>query len=94
MNDSKWPKKMPEFSEEQIRMKDEFVHKWLEGFPKKYGAMEIFNQKYPAGIFKRFDKAHKPFWRTIEIGGVSAVIFRMKKWIIRNIQLLIFAKTY
>lgn len=69
MSESKWPKKLPDFTEEQIRIKDDFVHKWLEGFPKKYGAMEIFNQKYPAQTFKRYDKNRKRNWRTIEIGG-------------------------
>lgn len=69
MSDSKWPKKLPDFTEEQIRMKDDFVHKWLEGFPKKYGAMEVFNQNYPAKIFKKIDSNRKKRWKTVEIGG-------------------------
>jgi ubiquinone/menaquinone biosynthesis C-methylase UbiE len=68
MQNNKWPKKMPEFTEEQLRIKDDFMHRWLEAFPDKYGAMEIFNQNYPAYCFKR-DMHKKTTWNTLEIGG-------------------------
>lgn len=69
MQQAKWPKQLPEFTDEQLRMKDEFVHKWLEGFPEKYNMMEVFNQNYPAKIFEKKDRKRKKFWKTVEIGG-------------------------
>lgn len=65
---NKWPKKLPEFTEEQKRIKDDFMHKWMASFPDKYGAMEIFNQNYPVRAFKK-DKSKKLHWNTLEIGG-------------------------
>lgn len=65
---NKWPKKLPEFTEEQKCIKDDFMHKWMASFPDKYGAMEIFNQNYPVRAFKK-DKSKKPHWNTLEIGG-------------------------
>lgn len=65
---TKWPKKIPEFSDEQKRIKDEFVQKWLETLPKKFGAVEVFNQNYPAHMFKK-DKKRKKHWKTLELGG-------------------------
>lgn len=66
---AKWPKQLPAFTEEQKRMKDEFVHKWLEQFPQKYGAMEVFNHNYPVKSFNKRDRKRKGFWRVVEIGG-------------------------
>lgn len=66
--ENKWPKAMPDLTDEQIRIKDDFMHLWMEGFPKKYGAMEIFNQNYPRLAFKK-DKNNRSHWRTLEIGG-------------------------
>lgn len=66
---SKWPKDIPELSEEQKKIKDDFMHKWLETLPKKFGVAEIFNQKYSSQIFAKKDKARKKHWKTIEIGG-------------------------
>lgn len=65
----KWPKRLPDFSEEQIRMKDDFMHKWLDDFPKKYGMMEVFNQNYPSKMFVKKDRSRKKVWKTIELGG-------------------------
>lgn len=66
---SKWPKKIPEFTEEQQRIKDDFMHRWLEEFPHRYGAMDVFNQSYPAKMFRKYDVKRKQKWCTIEIGG-------------------------
>ncbi len=66
---SKWPKVIPEFTDEQKRIKDDFMHRWLETLPKKFGAMEVFNQNYPSRMFEKKDKKRKDHWKTIEIGG-------------------------
>lgn len=65
----KWPKQLPEFTEEQKRIKDDFMKKWLEQFPKNYGIMEVFNQNYPSHFFSKYDKYRKTRWSTLEIGG-------------------------
>lgn len=67
--DKKWPKEMPVFTEEQKKIKDDFMHRWLEVLPKKFGVMEIFNQNYPASMFKKKDRFRKKHWNTLEIGG-------------------------
>lgn len=68
MTSSKWPKTIPEFTDEQKRIKDDFMHKWLEELPKKFGVVEIFNQRYPSRMFEK-DKGRKPLWNTLELGG-------------------------
>ena len=64
----KWPKKLPELTKRQQQIKEDFFHQWLDTLPKKFGAVEIFNQNYPARIFKK-DQKRKKIWRTLEIGG-------------------------
>lgn len=64
----KWPKKLPLLTKEQQRIKDDFFNQWLHTLPKKFGAVEIFNQNYPAKIFKK-DRSRKKQWKTLEIGG-------------------------
>ncbi|MDE7310468.1 MAG: class I SAM-dependent methyltransferase [Eubacterium sp.] len=64
----KWPKKLPKLTKRQQAIKDDFFHQWLDTLPKKFGAVEIFNQNYPAKIFIK-DQKRKKLWRTLEIGG-------------------------
>lgn len=64
----KWPKKLPQLTKEQQRIKDDFFQQWLYTLPKKFGAVEVFNQNYPAKIFKK-DQNKKRHWKTLEIGG-------------------------
>lgn len=69
MTQGKWPKTYRPLTDEEKRIKDDFMHYWHEVLPKKYGIVEIFNHNYPANRFKKIvDKKHH--WRTIELGGV------------------------
>jgi hypothetical protein len=40
-----WPKNPPPLTEEQARLKFEFLKVWHEILPKKYGIVERFNQE-------------------------------------------------
>ena len=91
---AKWPKQLPAFTEEQKRMKDEFVHKWLEQFPQKYGAMEVFNHNYPAKSFNKRDRKRKGFWRVVVIGGGWEVTSLMRIWAVRSTLFLKFGRIY
>jgi len=42
-----WPKRLPELTNEQQRVRDAFVARWLEVLPSQYGRIERFNQTYP-----------------------------------------------
>jgi SAM-dependent methyltransferase len=59
---AKWPKKLPDLTEEQQRVREDFVEHWHTVLPKKYGAAEKFNHGWPA----RFAR---PGTRTLEIGA-------------------------
>ncbi|CBE67992.1 Methyltransferase 24 [Candidatus Methylomirabilis oxygeniifera] len=57
-----WPKSLPVLSEEQERIRKDFMNHWLEVLPNRYGLIEKFNHQYPlrtlaAGV------------RTLEIGA-------------------------
>ncbi|MEO7143008.1 MAG: class I SAM-dependent methyltransferase, partial [Bryobacteraceae bacterium] len=52
-NTGKWPKKLPPLTDEQLRIKDEFMQRWLELLPKKYGMIERFNHQYPVKVAQR-----------------------------------------
>jgi ubiquinone/menaquinone biosynthesis C-methylase UbiE len=45
--DQKWPKQLPVLTEEQQRIKSDFMKYWHEVLPKKYGLIEKFNHGYP-----------------------------------------------
>jgi SAM-dependent methyltransferase len=42
-----WPKYLPEFTDEQRRVRDAFMARWLEVLPSRYGLIERFNHTYP-----------------------------------------------
>lgn len=44
---SKWPKQLPALSEEQLRIRDDFMKYWHEVLPRRYGMIENFNHGYP-----------------------------------------------
>jgi len=56
-----WPKQLPEFTDEQRRVRDSFMARWLEVLPDRYGLIERFNQTYPV--------VANPGGRTLEIGA-------------------------
>jgi SAM-dependent methyltransferase len=58
---TKWPKQTPELTDEQERIRDDFVEHWHHVLPS-YSAVEKFNHGWPA-------KYAKPGTRTLEIGA-------------------------
>lgn len=46
-NSDRWPKSLPVLSEEQERIRKDFMNHWLEVLPKRYGLIEKFNHRYP-----------------------------------------------
>jgi len=60
---SKWPKTFPPLTEEQERIRDDWMHTWHEVLPKKYGMLERFNHGYVV------EHAPREFLRTLEIGA-------------------------
>ena len=59
---SKWPKQLPPLTEEQKRVKDDWMKFWLGILPNRYGAIERFNHGYPA-------RSCRPGGRVLEIGA-------------------------
>lgn len=45
---TKWPKQLLALSDEQRRIKDDFMKHWHEVLPRRYGLVEKFNHGYPA----------------------------------------------
>jgi SAM-dependent methyltransferase len=60
----KWPKKIPELTDDQVRIKDEWMKYWHEILPNKYGVIEKFNHGFPVRILQKDHKALE----TLEIG--------------------------
>jgi SAM-dependent methyltransferase len=42
-----WPKTLPQLSDEQQRIREDFVRYWHEVLPRRYGVIERFNHDYP-----------------------------------------------
>lgn len=70
---SKWPKKIPELTNEQKRISDDFMKYWHEVLPHKYGIIEKFNHNYPV-----YNKPNQ-FKTTLEIGAGLAEHFVYEK---------------
>jgi len=62
---TKWPKQLPPLSAEQLHTRDEFMKLWHEILPRRYGAIENFNQRYP--VSRMVLRNWRP--RTLEIGA-------------------------
>lgn len=60
--DNKWPKKPPILTEEQKRIKADFMKYWHEVLPAKYNMIERFNHGFPV-------KNCQPGGKTLEIGA-------------------------
>lgn len=58
----RWPKRLPELSDEQQRIREDFYQLWLETLPRKYKLLERFDHRYPA-------KRGRPGERTLDIGA-------------------------
>ncbi len=59
---SKWPKQLPELTDEQKRIKDDWMKYWLTVLPSRYRVLERFNHGYPA-------RRGRPGGRVLEIGA-------------------------
>jgi SAM-dependent methyltransferase len=59
---TKWPKRLPEFTPEQQRVREDFMQHWHEVLPRRYGAVERFNHGWPAERAREGE-------RTLEIGS-------------------------
>lgn len=57
-----WPKQLPSFTDEEQRVRDAFMARWLEYLPTRGGFVERFNHGYPL-------RAGKTTGRTMEIGA-------------------------
>jgi SAM-dependent methyltransferase len=67
MDESVWPKALPVLSDEQRRIREDFMLYWHEVLPKSFGMIERFNHGFPA--------RHALAGRTLEIGaGLGAHI--------------------
>lgn len=57
-----WPKELPPLTDDQLRIRSEFMARWLEVLPGRYGVIERFNHGFPLP---------PPGWhgRTLEIGA-------------------------
>jgi SAM-dependent methyltransferase len=42
-----WPKRLPQLTDEQRRVRDQFMTRWLEVLPNRYELIERFNHSYP-----------------------------------------------
>ena len=60
---SKWPKKIPELTKEQQKIKDDFMKYWHEVSPQKYSLYDRFNRIFPVKYCRQRGK-------TLEIGAV------------------------
>jgi SAM-dependent methyltransferase len=60
---TKWPKTLAPLSHEQQAIYDDFVRRWHEILPKRYGLIERFNHSFPVR------HSREGFSRTIEIGA-------------------------
>jgi SAM-dependent methyltransferase len=59
---SKWPKAIPSLTEEQLRIRDDFMGHWLEVLSNNYSIIERFNHRYALRSFVESG-------RTLEIGA-------------------------
>jgi SAM-dependent methyltransferase len=63
MSTAKWPKVLPPLTPEQKRISDEFMQRWHEVLPQRFGLVEWFNHNYPVW------HSQPDFRTTLEIGA-------------------------
>jgi len=59
----KWPKVAVSLTSEQRAVHDDFMKRWHEILPRRYGSIERFNHSFPVRY------SHAGFHRTIEVGA-------------------------
>jgi SAM-dependent methyltransferase len=57
-----WPKRLPEFTQEEKRIRDAFMARWLDVLPRRAALIERFNHGYPL-------QSGSSDGRTLEIGA-------------------------
>ena len=62
---TRWPKPFPELTDEQLRIRDDYMKYFHEIYSERYGAVAKFNHTYPLS-------SARPGIRTLEIGAGSA----------------------
>jgi SAM-dependent methyltransferase len=62
-NSTKWPKVLPPLTDEQRRISDDFMKRWHEVLPNRYGLIEKFNHQFSV------DYSSADFKTTLEIGA-------------------------
>ena len=50
MQTDKWPKILPPMTPDQKRISDEFMKRWHEQLPSRYGIVERFNHSFPVRL--------------------------------------------
>jgi ubiquinone/menaquinone biosynthesis C-methylase UbiE len=73
MTSAKWPKILPPLSSEQQRISDDFMQRWHEVLPRRFGLVESFNHGYSV------QHAPPTFLRTLEIGAGAGEHFRHER---------------
>jgi len=63
---SAWPKQIPKLTEEQARIREDFVRHWHEVLPARYSAIEEFNHRYP---LEGWPPAQSNHCRVLEVGA-------------------------
>jgi SAM-dependent methyltransferase len=58
----RYPKSLPELTEEQKRIREDFYKVWLEALPQRFGLIEQFNHRYPL-------RTYQPGVKTLDIGA-------------------------
>jgi SAM-dependent methyltransferase len=61
--EARWPKRLPQLTEEQRGISDDFMRHWHEILPQRYGLVDRFNHNYPV------QHAPADFLRTLEVGS-------------------------
>jgi SAM-dependent methyltransferase len=59
---TRWPKPFPELTDEQLRIRDDYMKYFHEIYSERYGAVARFNHTYPL-------RSARPGIRTLEIGA-------------------------
>jgi len=62
---SKWPKKIPDMTDEQIQIKNDWMKYWHEILPNKYGIIEKFNHGFPVEVLQ----PNHVKLKTLEVGA-------------------------
>jgi SAM-dependent methyltransferase len=60
-----WPKQLPELTDEQQRIYEDFKNVWLSELPRRFGVIETFNHRYP---LRSLNEVRAPV-HTLDVGA-------------------------